>query len=603
MVALKILGLNLMDLNNTYKLEKFISYDTAIVMGDGSPIPYLETLSPDLTRISTELNEIIILFVSCIIEKYRINNLIRYSDSILGIFNGLSHKNIIELTNDNITELDSLKLIMIDLSNRTSESSRGKYNDIVRISEIIKQSDLILISTGQEFQDKDTVTILECIEYLDLKIVAALSFQEDVSGVTLCPQLRSASSFPEIDPYDRDVHFYLISKNVPEREFVAHTSILNFRQEILENFKKENSSDSITTGIYLPPGTYKGPEAWKAREEFLREEPNFKHWNKFEFKSVAKYHEIKQIKKNGKQNQSDSIKYLEVMHHGANYETFNFSFNQHPQNISGSEKYYLPIEFDINLVLPEFVDLFFQTPIGKKICKIVSLQKYFSLEELDLLWIYAPSITDQKKIIQLMENYKKAHAKIKELNVDLVMNPEATNYALEKVNSILSLFNQLDNYSRINQLIHEGESTISEFKQTFSMDIKTGTKEERIETSVIKTIAGFLNSKGGKLLIGISDEGQITGLDTEIAKFFKSIDKFMLHVKNKIKFRIGEDNYPFLDINLITVGDSKVLEITCKQSTDPVFVDGNDFYVRTNPATDKLEGPKLVNYIRHRFNN
>lgn len=594
-----------MNLKNTYKLEKYIQFDTASAVNDGSPIPYLTTLPPDLTRISSELNEKIIILISSIVEKYKINKLFRFSDSILGIFHGFSNENIIDCTEEEEEnkELNVSKLILIDLSNRTIEYSRAKYNGIAHFKKFLKENDFILIATGNELISPKNISILEVIGILDLKIVAAFSFQEDVGGPTLCPQLRSASAFVEIDPYDRSIYFYLVSKNMPEREFLAQASIMNFKQEILENFKIEHSSDSIKTGIYLPPGTYKGPQAWNAREEFLREEPNFKHWSKFELKSIAKYHYIYQNKQSKNEIQLDSKRYLEIVDEDSNEQTFKFPLKRFFQNDTDDGKSYLQIEFDENLVLPEFVDLFFQTPFGKNIINSITIYSYFYKDELDQIFIYAPSISDQKKIIQLTENYNKVIENIKELKIDMAINPEATHYAFEKINSILNLFNQLDNYSRINQLIREGESTILEFKQTFTMDIKTGTKEERIETSAIKTIAGFLNSKGGKLLIGISDEGQITGLDLEISKFFKSTDKFMLHFKNKIKTRIGEDNYPFLDVNLISIGNSKILEVTCKQSIDPVFVDGNDFYVRTNPATDKLEGPKLINYIKNRFNN
>jgi len=44
-----------------------------------------------------------------------------------------------------------------------------------------------------------------------------------------------------------------------------------------------------------------------------------------------------------------------------------------------------------------------------------------------------------------------------------------------------------------------------------------------------------------------------------------------------------------------------VLYVNCGKSEKPCYLDGKDFYVRTNPATDKLEGPKLVNYIKNHF--
>jgi hypothetical protein len=44
-----------------------------------------------------------------------------------------------------------------------------------------------------------------------------------------------------------------------------------------------------------------------------------------------------------------------------------------------------------------------------------------------------------------------------------------------------------------------------------------------------------------------------------------------------------------------------VLYVNCEKSAKPCYLDGKDFYVRTNPSTDKLEGPKLVNYIQNHF--
>jgi len=44
-----------------------------------------------------------------------------------------------------------------------------------------------------------------------------------------------------------------------------------------------------------------------------------------------------------------------------------------------------------------------------------------------------------------------------------------------------------------------------------------------------------------------------------------------------------------------------ILKVDCDKSVSEVYVDSIDFYVRTNPATDKLEGPKLIEYIRNHF--
>jgi hypothetical protein len=54
---------------------------------------------------------------------------------------------------------------------------------------------------------------------------------------------------------------------------------------------------------------------------------------------------------------------------------------------------------------------------------------------------------------------------------------------------------------------------------------------------------------------------------------------------------------------LVKVDGKHVLEVICMKSLGPVYVDKNDFYVRMNPATDKLDGPQMVSYIQNHFRN
>jgi len=152
--------------------------------------------------------------------------------------------------------------------------------------------------------------------------------------------------------------------------------------------------------------------------------------------------------------------------------------------------------------------------------------------------------------------------------------------------------------------VREGESKVLEFKESFSLDVKKKTKEKYIEESALKTIIAFLNSDGGTLIVGVSDAGDIRGVDVEVDKFHKGSDDGLLkHVKNAIKTRIGEQYYPFISYEMIEIGVKKVLVFDCKSSNIPCFLDENVFYVRTNPATDKLEGRKLSEYLQIHFKN
>jgi len=158
------------------------------------------------------------------------------------------------------------------------------------------------------------------------------------------------------------------------------------------------------------------------------------------------------------------------------------------------------------------------------------------------------------------------------------------------------------------ELINSPESKTLEFKQTLSVDVRTNEKLKHIETMSLKTIAAFLNSDGGTLIVGVSDNRDSdtrdpVGIEDEINRFHEgSADKFLLHVKNLIRSYIGEEFYPLLAYDLVPIDTKRVLRIDCKRSDHPCFI-GDDFYVRTNPATDKLVGQTMLHYVSTRFPN
>jgi predicted HTH transcriptional regulator len=195
------------------------------------------------------------------------------------------------------------------------------------------------------------------------------------------------------------------------------------------------------------------------------------------------------------------------------------------------------------------------------------------------------------RLIKNIDNFKR----------ELSLNPRSANSILEKVVDLLEQLNLLSDADKILSLVRKGESKTVEFKETLSLDVKKKTKEKYIEKPVLKTIVGFLNTDGGILLVGISNDGVIHGLQDEISRFHKNLDKFLLHFKNLIKDQIGEEFYPDINYRIVDVSDKNVLFIECNASSKPCFLDGKEFYVRTNPATDLLEGPKLIEYISRRF--
>lgn len=150
-------------------------------------------------------------------------------------------------------------------------------------------------------------------------------------------------------------------------------------------------------------------------------------------------------------------------------------------------------------------------------------------------------------------------------------------------------------------LIKKGENEKLEFKSTLRINIHTDKPDKTIEYSILKTLNAFLNTDGGTLLIGVSDDGSITGIEKD---GFQNNDKFYQHFSNLIKNHLGNEYLPFIHSNIIQINKKNIMKIDCRPSDKAAFIKINndeDFYVRSGAASIKLIGNKLINYVNTKF--
>ena len=79
------------------------------------------------------------------------------------------------------------------------------------------------------------------------------------------------------------------------------------------------------------------------------------------------------------------------------------------------------------------------------------------------------------------------------------------------------LFDQyLRGHRNAAELIKRGESKTLEFKSTLRWNLKENRQDDKFIThAVLKTVAAFLNTDGGDLLIGVADDGAIVGIEAD----------------------------------------------------------------------------------------
>lgn len=150
-------------------------------------------------------------------------------------------------------------------------------------------------------------------------------------------------------------------------------------------------------------------------------------------------------------------------------------------------------------------------------------------------------------------------------------------------------------------LIAGGETDAVEFKSTLRANLHTGQPDERMHLAALKSIAGFLNAKGGTLVIGIADNGDPIGIGADA---FPNEDRMSLHLVNLIKDRIGDLFLPYVHPQFEDHGDVRVLTIRCDRGPKAAFVkDGQvqRFYVRGGNATVELSGNSITDYVTQRY--
>jgi len=170
------------------------------------------------------------------------------------------------------------------------------------------------------------------------------------------------------------------------------------------------------------------------------------------------------------------------------------------------------------------------------------------------------------------------------------------------------LFDQyLRAHRNAEELIKRGESKTLEFKSTLRWNLKEDRKDDKhITHAVLKTIAAFLNTEGGDLLIGVSDDGTIVGIERDR---LENDDKFMRHLAQVVRNGLGDRAGTCIDPKCQIVQDKTVCVVSCQRSPEPVYLkwkgleasSEGDFFVRSGPGTVKLTPESAKEYIRTRF--
>jgi len=151
-----------------------------------------------------------------------------------------------------------------------------------------------------------------------------------------------------------------------------------------------------------------------------------------------------------------------------------------------------------------------------------------------------------------------------------------------------------------------------EFKQSLRWSFKTNDDKKKSEYIAMRAISSMLNSEGGLLFIGVSDNGNIVGIEDDYKTLQKqSSDGYLLHFDNLINNYLGKEFHQYVFASVEHIEGKDVCVIQIAKSKTPVFVKSKndngiikeEFFIRGIASSQPLGMKDALDYIRSHWKN
>src|SRR5262249_8672452 len=148
-----------------------------------------------------------------------------------------------------------------------------------------------------------------------------------------------------------------------------------------------------------------------------------------------------------------------------------------------------------------------------------------------------------------------------------------------------------------------GESMTVEFKSSARWSYKAGVTDPKLEQVIVKTVAGFMNSDGGVLVIGVDDAGKVVGLRPDYQTLGKRNRDAYALARPDLSTATRSGPAPTLaGVSFHDLDGQDVCRLDVAASAQPVFARGDrsrspdQFWVRMGNSTRQLTGPDMAEY-------
>ncbi|MBT3366888.1 MAG: DUF262 domain-containing protein [Nitrospina sp.] len=158
-----------------------------------------------------------------------------------------------------------------------------------------------------------------------------------------------------------------------------------------------------------------------------------------------------------------------------------------------------------------------------------------------------------------------------------------------------------------NEIISKGENDYVEFKSSMRWDMEKKQVNKILEHVIAKTISAFLNTEGGRLFIGVNDDGLVTGIENDYKTLGKkqNRDGFLLSLTQVINNYIGKEFHEYITVRIETIDAKDICIVEISQSGIPIYLknkDKHEFYIRASASSQPMGLKEANDYIHLHWN-
>lgn len=157
---------------------------------------------------------------------------------------------------------------------------------------------------------------------------------------------------------------------------------------------------------------------------------------------------------------------------------------------------------------------------------------------------------------------------------------------------------------RLRGLITGGVGRNVEYEPSLRWEPETRKASRELPRSFARTVAGFLNAEGGTVVLALSHDGKLMGLENDLATLQdKSPAGIERAIREQIEKHLGGGVASSTTVDTAYIGDHLLAIVDCRPHSAPVFLredSRSELYVRSDSKTRALDAEDAVKHtLRH----